>query len=274
MDDKTKRRLEEVIGPLDQLRSVDKDKQPNDLDVGVLDQVSERDRIYFETHPGEQVYYRDYVPGEGLNVANEIVELRALATRMGQDFAPMVAVSQIRPGMRVRQYYGAVGYFGDAADTTKTIKPIETEYSGYRFRSRLEARWAIFFDTMGIEWEYEKEGYDLGNGTRYLPDFWLATYDAWLEVKPDLNLTTEQVYASPEFKKCDRLVDATGFPCLLVLGTPGKHGLFVSGFSSSIEHLLTCWRRSKHYRQAVNAARSARFEHGETPRGKRGGNHA
>lgn len=25
---------------------------------------------------------------------------------------------------------------------------IETEYKGYRFRSRLEARWAVFFDTL------------------------------------------------------------------------------------------------------------------------------
>lgn len=27
----------------------------------------------------------------------------------------------------------------------ENIKAIETEYKGYRFRSRLEARWAVFF---------------------------------------------------------------------------------------------------------------------------------
>ena len=37
------------------------------------------------------------------------------------------------------------------------IKPIETVYNGYRFRSRLEARWAVFFDAAGIEYEYEPE---------------------------------------------------------------------------------------------------------------------
>jgi hypothetical protein len=37
------------------------------------------------------------------------------------------------------------------------IKPIETRYNGYRFRSRLEARWAVFFDTLGIEYQYELE---------------------------------------------------------------------------------------------------------------------
>lgn len=53
------------------------------------------------------------------------------------------------------------------------IKPIETEYAGYKFRSRLEARWAIFFDACGADWEYEPQGYTLQDGTKYLPDFLL-----------------------------------------------------------------------------------------------------
>ena len=57
------------------------------------------------------------------------------------------------------------------------MKPIETEYKGYRFRSRLEARWAIFFDACGVDWEYEPEGYDLGDGLYYLPDFLLHGVD-------------------------------------------------------------------------------------------------
>ena len=39
------------------------------------------------------------------------------------------------------------------------IKSIETNYKGYRFRSRTEARYAIFFDELGIKWEYELEGF-------------------------------------------------------------------------------------------------------------------
>ncbi len=56
------------------------------------------------------------------------------------------------------------------------IKPIETIYNGYHFRSRLEARWAVFFDALGIEWEYEPEGFDLGGGVYYLPDFRVKCY--------------------------------------------------------------------------------------------------
>ena len=56
---------------------------------------------------------------------------------------------------------------------TKKMKSIETIYKGYRFRSRLEARWAVFFDAVGAEWEYEPEGFVLSDGTKYLPDFLL-----------------------------------------------------------------------------------------------------
>lgn len=55
----------------------------------------------------------------------------------------------------------------------RELKAIETEYKGYRFRSRLEARWAVFFDACGVKWEYEPEGYDLGGGLYYIPDFLL-----------------------------------------------------------------------------------------------------
>jgi hypothetical protein len=63
-----------------------------------------------------------------------------------------------------------------------TIQAIETRYAGCRFRSRLEARWAVFFDTLGVPWEYEPEGFDL-DGLWYLPDFYLPDLDTWFEVK-------------------------------------------------------------------------------------------
>lgn len=66
-------------------------------------------------------------------------------------------------------------------------KAIETHYRGCRFRSRLEARWAVFLDTLGVRWVYEREGYDLGPAGWYLPDFWLADVSGglWLEIKPE-----------------------------------------------------------------------------------------
>ena len=63
------------------------------------------------------------------------------------------------------------------------IKPIETVYNGYRFRSRLEARWAVFFDAAGIEYEYEPDGFIGIYGEPYLPDFYLPQFDVYAEVK-------------------------------------------------------------------------------------------
>lgn len=60
---------------------------------------------------------------------------------------------------------------------------VETMYKGYRFRSRLEARWAVFFDSLGIMWEYEPEGIVLSNGKSYLPDFYLINFNCYFEVK-------------------------------------------------------------------------------------------
>jgi hypothetical protein len=62
------------------------------------------------------------------------------------------------------------------------FKPINTFYNGYYFRSRLEARWAVFFDTLKVKYEYEPEGFEI-NRTKYLPDFWLPEQDFWVEIK-------------------------------------------------------------------------------------------
>lgn len=61
--------------------------------------------------------------------------------------------------------------------------PIETHYNDLRFRSRLEARWAIFLDALSIPYQYEPEGYHLGSLGNYLPDFFLPTLNLWLEIK-------------------------------------------------------------------------------------------
>lgn len=77
------------------------------------------------------------------------------------------------------------------------IKPIETHYKEYRFRSRLEARWAVFFDAMGIDWKYEDEGFQLGPFGNYLPDFYIPQFDCFIEVKPTPITKTPCFFAGP-----------------------------------------------------------------------------
>jgi hypothetical protein len=65
------------------------------------------------------------------------------------------------------------------------IKAIETWYAGHRFRSRTEARWAVFFTNLRLRWEYERQGFLVGDEQRpYLPDFYLPDLGLWLEIKP------------------------------------------------------------------------------------------
>ena len=104
-----------------------------------------------------------------------------------------------------------------------TIKAIETSYNGYRFRSRLEARWAVFFDTLGIEYLYESEGYVLDNGTHYLPDFHLPMLDTIAEVKGQTPNRNEE-------RKLEDLALSLDKIPLFLIGTPGDESILVYCF--------------------------------------------
>jgi hypothetical protein len=193
------------------------------------------------------------------------------------------------------------------------IKAIETRYRNYRFRSRLEARWAVVFDVLGMEWEYEREGFDLPGG-RYLPDFWVPYRAAtppgwgfWIEIKPDV--PTER-----ETQLCSDLARLSGHRTFVLCGDPGfgKPQVFVFDHHHNgvprripmiaggrlIEYDPTAGTEFEGHQhkiaveytgdqgvgrfpfcvgsqftfnmetslaKAVEAARSARFEHGESP---------
>lgn len=91
------------------------------------------------------------------------------------------------------------------------MKALETFFDGYRFRSRLEARWAVFFHTLQIAYSYESEGYDL-DGTWYLPDFWLPEQNCYIEVKPHRELT------EGEYEKASKLALQSGRDVYILAG--------------------------------------------------------
>lgn len=172
------------------------------------------------------------------------------------------------------------------------IKAIDTFYAGRLFRSRLEARWAVFLDALGRDWDYEREGYALPGGW-YLPDFWLpiehpqhANAGYFLEIKG-------QPPTDEEVKRCEELTDATKHQCILIYGTPvdgefvtmktrlspsGKTVLSAAGFPmgqpweySSFSYVWHASKRDhdeskphlwKLIPKALVAASSARFEQG------------
>jgi hypothetical protein len=71
-------------------------------------------------------------------------------------------------------------------DDHRAIVALETPYKGCRFRSRLEARWAVFYDHAGIQWSYENDPVTVA-GENYLPDFKVTADGVEFihEVKPE-----------------------------------------------------------------------------------------
>lgn len=98
------------------------------------------------------------------------------------------------------------------------MKPIDTLYKSNFFRSRLEARWAVFFDAIGEVYEYEPQGFK-HNGEWYLPDFYLPnchlrnrgehSKGLYIEIKPESFLASNY-YPSKWFT--DNLVMFRGTP--------------------------------------------------------------
>jgi len=165
------------------------------------------------------------------------------------------------------------------------LKPIETKYKGYRFRSRLEARWAVFFDALGMAWEYEPEGFDLGPEGYYLPDFWLKPLKCWIEIKPEYTdwidipdpetsrlINGAKIVMLEEVSKADALCRATNQNTCVVFGVPWECRVVVSRIEDGILHQTVLegflfdkgeLNRKSWLEKGFNAARSARFEHGE-----------
>lgn len=90
---------------------------------------------------------------------------------------------------------------------------LPTLYKGITYRSRTEARWSVFMDKMGCNAQYEMEGFDLGDGLFYLPDFYLPFQDSWLEIKGPIATKTEK-------QKASRLSEVTDKRVFLIEGPP------------------------------------------------------
>lgn len=179
-----------------------------------------------------------------------------------------------------------------------SIKAIQTHYKGFRFRSRLEARWAVLFDYVGVKWEYETEGFELDDTRWYLPDFWLPDFwsiapksmggqvmqGVFFEVKPVLP-------SAIEIEKA-QMMWVGGKPTLFILNIPdgqsdtpviplhfpdtqgakgvwGKCGKCGSHQLAMRQGCLSCGNEELPLmffgKKAMGVARSARFEYGESP---------
>lgn len=101
---------------------------------------------------------------------------------------------------------------------TATRSGIPTTFRSTNFRSRLESRWAAFFDLVGWKWTYEPFDAD-----GYIPDFLIhGPASLIVEVGPcdllsDFSLKAEK----PRATLPDRVTLVVGVDPLILQGTPG-----------------------------------------------------
>ena len=171
------------------------------------------------------------------------------------------------------------------------IKAIETRYQGCRFRSRLEARWAVFFDAAGIKWIYEQEGFVI-NGKPYLPDFYLPEL-GYFEVKGRYEFDDQlmQQFANeigePLFMAFEEIPIpkcGKGYLKTFLPKSPSAGGMMCWGYNDMFLVCDECRKitvqnevydtmkgnccegaREMSIDLALISAREARFEHGEAP---------
>lgn len=91
------------------------------------------------------------------------------------------------------------------------LQVIETPFDGILFRSRLKARWAVFFKTLGIPYEYEPEKFKTAAGL-FCPDFWLPREGRYVHISRE-----ESDYVN---KLCQHLALGSGYSVLYVVGSP------------------------------------------------------
>lgn len=142
-----------------------------------------------------------------------------------------------------------------------TIGPIETKYRDCLFRSRQEARWACCFDALDILWRYEAEGFQL-DGYKYLPDFLLPELGIWLEIKGK-----EPTVA--EFIKATMLAQYDRERTVLLTWENFEERTALDNLAfwhddDGVFHSVRGWRWLTNAETGWMAARSARFEHGES----------
>jgi hypothetical protein len=183
------------------------------------------------------------------------------------------------------------------------LKAIQTRYRGRRFRSRTEARWAVFFDALKLRWVYEDEGYVLAKAGCYLPDFKL-TLPNDETIYCEVNHDDADDFDDSEIGKLREFADMSRCKVLLLTGSPDQRAynqlvpdlqpdsLTIAFFRDYEPYIVTAdayWVHAlsfdsrtgrsyldfdertlqnsfgRGYVDALHAARAARFEHGESP---------
>ena len=66
----------------------------------------------------------------------------------------------------------------------------EIRYKNDFFRREIEARWAVFLDSVHVRYEYRPTGILLSDGSVFHPEFWLPDFNCYFTVRSYLDCAT------------------------------------------------------------------------------------
>jgi hypothetical protein len=116
---------------------------------------------------------------------------------------------------------------------------IQTWFRGVKYRSRLEARFAMAMHEMEIPFVYECMTFTRPSGGTYTPDFFLPRQQLWIELKPHRPHLEEEM-------KCEEM-STTGFRVVLMYGENVK----ALPFSSEKDAVARTGARTYEHRDAL-----------------------
>lgn len=91
-----------------------------------------------------------------------------------------------------------------------------TPYRGTWFDSRTEAKWAVVWDLLAMEWRPDPIKIADYSGRGFIPDFYLPQLELYVEVASD-----DKHRQAVKTDRCKALADATGKAVFLTKGFPG-----------------------------------------------------
>lgn len=175
-----------------------------------------------------------------------------------------------------------MGKMYQQSETGQALTPIQTYYNGNHFRSRVETRWAYYFDLIGLKYIYEVDGFRVHDGSIYLPDFLLPDLNCFAEVKPDFFGTYQMQCCDADtirrygddFKKW--LCISESMPILFLIGNPHFHAMpilnnqtintvtiYKTDRDFHLDIVNACYRGS-FWNDKIRQANHKRFDHYDT----------
>lgn len=156
------------------------------------------------------------------------------------------------------------------AEAYQLVTPLPTTWNGVAYRSRTEARFAVFMTTAGIPFEHEPQAYRVA-GRGYLPDFRIRPHrgadQVWMEIKPSVDTVDD-----PRWRA---LVFQTKTMLFVVRGLHRRGDVCGRDHSVRVWHpdgvtadVDTMWTGPE-YRHAWDVAHAARFDR-RAPAGRKG----